>query len=280
MVFDFFACTGILVLFKCMYIDVKFLQIAINVFEQGVCQHLSLLDQLEMGNRHLEIDVWWTPVTLNGSNSSSNRLGAGELLVCHSPVPLYPFEEVTITQTSQEMLQSFNHSLLQIPLRRHKCSVNIQVNRLAALAGLDLDWDPAKLSCLETSRPFTKTLLEVLGWLLDDNDDSSREGEIVVLFMDTKYLPGHATDAVNQAIIDIVGDWLWTPADGNPMNVTLQNFSARGKKLMIEGNGIDWTRGTTTPQQVFYPTFWSDYQFGETAMGEFPDCSINGDRSW
>ena len=38
--------------------------------------------------------------------------------------------------------------------------------------------------------------------------------------------------------------------------------------------------GVATPQQVFYPTFWA-YQFdAESDLGEFPDCSFGGDRSW
>ena len=167
------------------------------------------------------------------------------------------------------------------------------MNRLAAAAGLALEWDPAKLSCLGTARSFTDALREVLSWLVGDiNDDAtagsnatgsnaSKEGtDVVVLFMDTKHLPGHAVDAVNQAIVDLVGDWLWTPADGNPMNVTLLEFRERGKKLLIEANGAGWTQGASTAQQVFYPTFWAEYQFSESAMGEFPDCSLDGDRSW
>jgi hypothetical protein len=51
---------------------------------EGVCQFLSLTDQLRMGIRHLEIDIWWGPI-------------ADEIQVCHSPVPLYPVGNITRT---------------------------------------------------------------------------------------------------------------------------------------------------------------------------------------
>jgi len=40
---------------------------------EGVCQHLSLLDQLRMGVRHLEIDVWWTPATVPVNGSAGGK---------------------------------------------------------------------------------------------------------------------------------------------------------------------------------------------------------------
>ncbi|KAJ1417561.1 hypothetical protein B484DRAFT_400793 [Ochromonadaceae sp. CCMP2298] len=49
---------------------------------EGNCQYLSLTDQLRMGVRHLEIDLWW------------DRL-VDAPVVCHSPVPLFPVGEVS-----------------------------------------------------------------------------------------------------------------------------------------------------------------------------------------
>ncbi len=51
---------------------------------EGVCQYLSLTDQLRMGVRHLEVDIWWGPLEK-------------EVQVCHSPVPLYPVGNITRT---------------------------------------------------------------------------------------------------------------------------------------------------------------------------------------
>jgi hypothetical protein len=55
---------------------------------EGVCQYLSLTDQLRMGIRHLEIDIWWGP-------------HEKEVQVCHSPVPLYPVGNITRTAEDQ-----------------------------------------------------------------------------------------------------------------------------------------------------------------------------------
>lgn len=49
---------------------------------EGVCQFLTLTDQLRMGVRHLEVDIWWDRLVDNP-------------VVCHSPVPLFPVGEVT-----------------------------------------------------------------------------------------------------------------------------------------------------------------------------------------
>mmetsp|Transcript_3873 Transcript_3873/g.5328 ORF Transcript_3873/g.5328 Transcript_3873/m.5328 type:complete len:453 (+) Transcript_3873:62-1420(+) len=54
---------------------------------EGVCQYLSMTDQLRIGIRHLEIDIWWGPV---------NR----EIEVCHSPVPLYPVGNISRTASA------------------------------------------------------------------------------------------------------------------------------------------------------------------------------------
>jgi hypothetical protein len=48
---------------------------------EGVCQHVSLLDQLNMGLRHLEVDIWWWP--------SEN-----DVVSCHSPIPLWPVGDI------------------------------------------------------------------------------------------------------------------------------------------------------------------------------------------
>ena len=39
---------------------------------EGVCQYLTITDQLRMGIRHIEIDIWWGPI---------NK----DIEVCHSP---------------------------------------------------------------------------------------------------------------------------------------------------------------------------------------------------
>lgn len=51
---------------------------------EGVCQYLSLTDQLRIGLRHIEIDIWW-----------GGYIGhTDDIIVCHSPIPGYPVWEV------------------------------------------------------------------------------------------------------------------------------------------------------------------------------------------
>jgi hypothetical protein len=44
---------------------------------EGVCQYLSILDQLRIGVRHIEVDIWWDALVK-------------ETVVCHTPVPVPP----------------------------------------------------------------------------------------------------------------------------------------------------------------------------------------------
>lgn len=96
----------------------------------GVCQHLSIVDQLNMGIRHVEVDIWWGPKQDPEGNVHD---GSGDLVVCHSPVPLYPVGEI---------------------------------NREAEAAGLDLVWDPKNMSCIGTKRMFVEVLTEIRDWMM------------------------------------------------------------------------------------------------------------------
>jgi hypothetical protein len=52
----------------------------------GTCQRLSLTDQLNMGIRHVEIDINWTPEGI---------------LTCHSPVPLDPVTIAAVEEATK-----------------------------------------------------------------------------------------------------------------------------------------------------------------------------------
>ena len=94
---------------------------------EGVDQNFALTDQLNMGLRHLEIDItsgyFEVPPKIN------------DIFVWHSPVPLDP-------------------SLVE------------KVKRAARKQKVDLgDWKPGKLSCLGTHVVFETMLAEVKTWL-------------------------------------------------------------------------------------------------------------------
>lgn len=94
----------------------------------GVCQYLSLIDQLNMGIRHIEVDVWWGP-----KQDDKN----GDMVVCHSPVPLYPLGKV---------------------------------NRAAEAAGLHLEYDMKNMSCIGTKRMFVDVLTEIKDWMMKEEN--------------------------------------------------------------------------------------------------------------
>ena len=100
----------------------------------GVCQHLSMVDQMQMGIRHVEVDIWWGPKQDDKD---------GDLVVCHSPVPLYPVGKI---------------------------------NRVAEEANLTLIWDPKNMSCIGTKRTFVDVLTEIKTWLLQpENKEGGRK---------------------------------------------------------------------------------------------------------
>eukprot|EP01116_Phalansterium_solitarium_P013328 TRINITY_DN306_c0_g1_i2.p1 TRINITY_DN306_c0_g1~~TRINITY_DN306_c0_g1_i2.p1 ORF type:complete len:446 (+),score=145.15 TRINITY_DN306_c0_g1_i2:527-1864(+) len=51
---------------------------------EGVSQYLSVTDQLRIGLRHIEIDIWWGEYVGHKA----------DVVVCHSPVPLYPVWDI------------------------------------------------------------------------------------------------------------------------------------------------------------------------------------------
>jgi len=137
---------------------------------EGVCQYLSLTDQLRMGVRHVEIDIWWgTPLSK-------------EIIVCHSPIPLFNVKNVT---------------------------------KQAEANGLNLIWDPKEMSCLGTRRSFGDVLNEIKDWLILPENLN----EIIVIYLDTKFYisPEHVTNANNE-IISIFGDMLWKYTGNDNIN--------------------------------------------------------------
>lgn len=198
---------------------------------EGVCQYLTLTDQLRMGVRHLEIDLWWDPLL-------------DDVVVCHSPVPLFPVREVT---------------------------------RQAEAAGLDLVWDPKNMSCLGTKRMFTDVLTEVKDWMmLDENKE-----QIVMLFFDTKfYLSNSSVTKANNEILGVFGDMVWGYTEGTPLTHKVDELLSLNKRIIIENNREEWLYPSEGKPLVFWPTLWNSHQFGPSDFVQFPNCSVQGDQSW
>jgi hypothetical protein len=198
---------------------------------EGVCQYLTLTDQLRMGVRHVEIDIWW------------DRL-VDDVVVCHSPVPLFPVRKVT---------------------------------EEAEAAGLDLVWDPKNMSCLGTKRMFKDVLSEVRDWMVQEEN----KDEIVMLFFDTKfYLSNSSVTKANNDIRSVFGPMLWPVTLGTPLNHSAAELLAQNKRIIIENNREEWLYPSHGDPIVFWPTLWNDHQFGPSDLVQFPNCTIDGDKSW
>lgn len=199
---------------------------------EGLCQYLSLTDQLRMGVRHLEIDIWWDPVR-------------SDIIVCHSPIPLYPVGNIS---------------------------------RTAEAKNITLDWNPLKMSCIGTKRRFSEVLREVRDWMIRPENTK----EFVMLYFDTKfYLSPEQVSQANKEIRAIFGEMLWPASQGSPLKYSLDQLLASKQRLVIENMKECWTKFDEGDSQVvFYPTLWNDHQFSASDLAEFPDCSIQGDHAW
>lgn len=197
---------------------------------EGLCQFLSLTDQMRMGVRHLEVDIWWGPVEK-------------DIVVCHSPVPLYPVFNVT---------------------------------RAAAAANISLSWVPDKMSCVGTKRQFVEVLEEVRDFMvLPENAQ-----DLFVLYLDTKfYLSPDQVSQANKEISAVFGSLLWKASDGNPLQVRVKDMLAAGKRLLIENQKECWAEASSGEQVVFYPALWT-HQFNAESLAEFPSCGVEGDSQW
>lgn len=201
----------------------------------GVCQYLSIVDQLRMGLRHIEVDVWWGP---------KQEEGEGDMVVCHSPVPLYPVGKV---------------------------------NRAAKDANLTLEWDPKNMSCIGTKRMFTDVLFEIKDWMMQEEN----KNEIVVIYIDTKiFLPNtkQITKGTND-IRNVFGDMVWAVNAGSPLQYSRKQLLDMGKRIIFENQKDIWLTPDEGEPLVFAPVFWT-HQFGGDALVEFPNCSIEGDNNW
>lgn len=208
----------------------------------GVCQHLSLVDQLNMGIRHLEIDIWWGP---KQDPAGEVHDGEGDLVVCHSPVPLYPVG---------------------------------QVQRDADAAGLSLEFDPKNMSCIGTKRLFVTVLTEIKDWMmLEDNKD-----EFVMLYIDTKIFKPQQQyiDQGNRDILSVFGrEMLFAPGDGDPLQESVGGMAESGKRVIIENQKDDWLHPSEGEALVFAPVLWT-HQFDTNDLVEYPNCTVEGDSDW
>ena len=273
---------------------------------EGVDHTFSLTDQLNMGLRHLEIDI------TAGYFQFPPRFD--DIYVCHSPVPLDPSQLAEIELAARQQARSSHipnmatSSLPTCHLHAHLCQehpfLHVISTRTSAssptvhppLPGLhtrlshphprpyshphlhraaqsiDLgDFDAKKLCCIGTHVKLTTMLGEVKAWL-DAHPD-----EFVILYLDTKPLTLQTesqANAVSSDIRAVFGDSVWAASEGNVLNQSIASLLARGKRLYFEDHEDMYNKATD--RIVYTPALWTQ-QFGDDSLAAFPDCSISGD---
>lgn len=212
---------------------------------EGVCQTLSVTDQLRMGLRHIEIDI-----TSGYFKAFEPRLPkVDEIFVCHSPFPLDP--------------QLVN-----------------EVRRAAKAKGVSLDGFEAKnLSCEGTHVPLAAMLREIKAWM----DRPENADEVVMVYYDTKPLtvdlPSQAT-AIYSSMIDVFGEeHIWKVADGDPLAKSADELVKAGKRIIFEDHDKGYNHPSKGDVLVFASDLWKK-QFGASSLAAFPNCSIGGDDGW
>ncbi|ETO32907.1 hypothetical protein RFI_04209 [Reticulomyxa filosa] len=227
---------------------------------EGVDQYLSVTDQLNIGIRHIEVDINWGPWVTDTFEEG--------IVICHSPV------------TDPD-----------IPVQIKAWADQREIT--------DLQYEPSRLSCQATYVTFLDSMNEasvfcfemitlkiskkkniyiciciyIKKWL------DTNVNDFVIVYFDTKWdiLPEQAEWGTNQ-LISIFGDAIFTPEDQKQLfNGTWPSLSdliyTHGKRLLFENQKEGWTKVNGT-YVVFTPTIWNPYQYGADGLEVFPKCLI------
>lgn len=207
---------------------------------EGVDQTFSVTDQLNLGLRHLEIDITAAYFELPPK--------LDDVYVCHSPVPLDPAILARVEAAALEQ--------------------HVKLGK----------WEPSKLSCLGTRVPLKTMLLEVHTWLdAHPNEFVVLYLDTKPLTM-TGRSQANAMSAVLRDVFGT--SMFAVGSDGGPsalLNETIRSLIAKGKRLYIEDHADHYN--DATDRIVYTPAVWS-HQFGASSLAPFPNCTIAGDGNW
>ena len=212
---------------------------------EGVCQSLSVLDQLRLGLRHVEIDI----TSGYFEALERERPAVDDIFVCHTPAP------------DPEVVA-------RVRLAAH------------AQGAAPLDWERRKLSCEGTSVPLAAQLAEVRGWL-----DAHPDEFVALYFDTkpfTASLPSQAASAYGTLKAAFGEAAIFAPDEGDPLGRSRRELLAAGKRVLVEDHDDGWNRpapGANGRVLIFTPDLWS-HQFGADALAPYPDCAIEGDAAW
>jgi len=212
----------------------------------GVCQRLSVLDQLRLGMRHIEIDI-------NGGYfeiyQDKLQYDLSHIYTCHSPTP------------EQDLMAAIGLAELQ--------------------NDIDLQYDPRKLSCIGVHVELRSTLEEIKGWL-----NSNPNELIILYYdckSNSVDLPTQV-DTIYDTMLSVFGrDMIWAPADGEPLAMPISKFLESGKKVIFEAYNKDMFNHPTKDREilVFSNPLWY-YQITQNEIAPYPNCTIRSEplSSW
>lgn len=211
---------------------------------EGVCQSLSVEDQLRMGLRHIEVDI--TSGYFLALEPGAPHID--EMFVCHSPFPLDP---------------------------RLVAEVELEARR----RGISLGWAAKNLSCLGTRLRFEDMLLRIKGWM----DLPGNEEEVVVVFLDTKPFTASLPSQVSSAyatIRSVFGaEGMFKPKDGNPLETKMVEFVRMGKRVIFEDHENEWNHPENGEDViVFTPDLFAQFHVGDFVS--YPNCTVKGRGGW
>ena len=184
---------------------------------EGVCNTFSVLDQLRMGLRHLEIDI-------NSGYFNVPFKGPAELdkiYVCHSPIPLDPV-------------------------------LIVQADSAAKEKGIDLGWNASKLSCIGTNVPYKSMLLEIKGWM-----DANPEEIVILYLdakPESVSLKSQCKSAYDD-MEAVFGNMIWAVEEGDPRGYSREQMLRMGKRVIFEDHDDGFKADSR--DLVFVPALWN-----------------------
>lgn len=225
-------------------------------------QRVSLWDQLEMGVRHLELDIHQLlPVT------------GPSIRVCHWDIA--PPNLVLSVYDAERKAR-----------RRHAGTENSAVESASTTesasaaesddsdAHVHLDWDYRRIGCHHKSPLFRDALAEIHAWLAVNRED------VVTVYLDNRVFPRHAEDALEQ-VRSVFGPMLFTPKLLSERYggrwPTMEMLMQDGYQVMFEHyDKLGWARRVPSANETIWNRDQLWREFGVHQFQGHPACLIDG----
>jgi len=262
-------------------------------------QRHALLDQLRMGVRHVEIDVY-----------NMERLGGFK--VCHWPVCPPDFYIIVKRAAERQGMDPLDWQCSNLGTAAARCEPHPGGTGLTARTPARSRWRMLQpLGCDERKPFYVDILREVRSWL----DQPENQNEFVTLYIDNKNIRGEETIlAFVQETESILGDLLFRPTHKEseypdrcgakrretalclsataPTHWTLtiairlphrwptiSELVSRNRRVLMEQQSDEFNDYNASRAVFFTPAVWEGDQFSPSDFDKYPDCTVNGVRA-